>query len=100
MKFFKYFLIFIINFSCKDSGTKLQSDKRGNVVPISISDTQSVIKNHSPAHTIDTINIDESNVKFIKLDLKDSLNKYGFKPWGWYRIIVGVGLLIYFTQFP
>ena len=27
------------------------------------------------------------------------LNKYGFKPWGWYRIIVGVGLLIYFTQF-
>ena len=27
------------------------------------------------------------------------LNKYGFKPWGWYRIIVGIGLLIYFTQF-
>ncbi|MEC5156157.1 undecaprenyl-diphosphate phosphatase [Chryseobacterium sp. MP_3.2] len=28
------------------------------------------------------------------------LNKYGFKPWGWYRIIVGIVLLIYFTQFP
>ena len=27
------------------------------------------------------------------------LTKYGFKPWGWYRIIVGVILLIYFTQF-
>jgi undecaprenyl-diphosphatase len=27
------------------------------------------------------------------------LNKYGFKPWGWYRIIVGIGLLIYFTWF-
>lgn len=26
------------------------------------------------------------------------LNKYGFKPWGWYRIIVGIGLLIYFYQ--
>ena len=24
------------------------------------------------------------------------LNKYGFKPWGWYRIIVGIVLLIYF----
>lgn len=24
------------------------------------------------------------------------LNKYGFKPWGWYRIIVGVALFIYF----
>ena len=27
------------------------------------------------------------------------LNKYGFKPWGWYRIIVGIGLLIYFYWF-
>lgn len=27
------------------------------------------------------------------------LNKYGFKPWGWYRIFVGVALLIYFTWF-
>lgn len=27
------------------------------------------------------------------------LTKYGFRPWGWYRIIVGVILLIYFTQF-
>jgi len=27
------------------------------------------------------------------------LNKYGFKPWGWYRIIVGIVLLIYFMQF-
>ncbi len=27
------------------------------------------------------------------------LTKYGFKPWGWYRIIVGIALLIYFTQF-
>lgn len=24
------------------------------------------------------------------------LNRYGFKPWGWYRIIVGIVLLIYF----
>lgn len=30
------------------------------------------------------------------------LNKYGFKPWGWYRIFVGIALLIYFytTQAP
>lgn len=27
------------------------------------------------------------------------LTKYGFKPWGWYRIIMGIVLLIYFTQF-
>ena len=27
------------------------------------------------------------------------LNKYGFKPWGWYRIIVGIALLIYFYKF-
>ena len=27
------------------------------------------------------------------------LNKYGFKPWGWYRIFVGVALLIYFYWF-
>ncbi|WP_312324566.1 undecaprenyl-diphosphate phosphatase, partial [Soonwooa sp.] len=27
------------------------------------------------------------------------LNKYGFKPWGWYRIFVGVALLIYFQWF-
>lgn len=27
------------------------------------------------------------------------LMKYGFRPWGWYRIIVGALLLVYFTQF-
>lgn len=27
------------------------------------------------------------------------LNKYGFKPWGWYRIFVGIALLIYFQFF-
>lgn len=27
------------------------------------------------------------------------LNKYGFRPWGWYRIFVGVALLIYFYWF-
>jgi len=27
----------------------------------------------------------------------DFLAKYGFKIWGWYRIIVGVVLLIYFS---
>lgn len=27
------------------------------------------------------------------------LTRYGFKPWGWYRIVVGIALLIYFTQF-
>jgi undecaprenyl-diphosphatase len=25
------------------------------------------------------------------------INRYGFKPWGWYRIIVGSFLLVYFT---
>ncbi|MCG2610112.1 undecaprenyl-diphosphate phosphatase [Flavobacterium sp. SM15] len=25
------------------------------------------------------------------------IKQYGFKPWGWYRIVVGVGLLIYFS---
>ncbi|AZZ59521.1 undecaprenyl-diphosphate phosphatase [Riemerella anatipestifer] len=25
------------------------------------------------------------------------IKKYGFKPWGWYRIIVGIALLVYFT---
>ena len=27
------------------------------------------------------------------------LMKYGFKTWGWYRIVVGIVLLIYFTMF-
>lgn len=27
------------------------------------------------------------------------LNKYGFKPWGWYRMIVGIALLVYFYWF-
>jgi undecaprenyl-diphosphatase len=27
------------------------------------------------------------------------IKKYGFKPWGWYRIIVGAFLLIYFSYF-
>ncbi|KQR92708.1 UDP-diphosphatase [Chryseobacterium sp. Leaf180] len=27
------------------------------------------------------------------------LNRYGFKPWGWYRIFVGIALLIYFYWF-
>ncbi|POY40205.1 UDP-diphosphatase [Flavobacterium alvei] len=27
------------------------------------------------------------------------INKYGFKPWGWYRIIMGTYLLIYFSYF-
>ena len=26
------------------------------------------------------------------------IKQYGFKPWGWYRIVVGIGLLIYFTS--
>ncbi|MET0760457.1 MAG: undecaprenyl-diphosphate phosphatase, partial [Flavobacterium sp.] len=25
------------------------------------------------------------------------IKKYGFKPWGWYRIVVGIFLLIYFS---
>jgi undecaprenyl-diphosphatase len=25
------------------------------------------------------------------------IQKYGFKIWGWYRIVVGIALLIYFT---
>ncbi len=27
------------------------------------------------------------------------INKYGFKPWGWYRIIVGIILLCYFSLY-
>lgn len=27
------------------------------------------------------------------------IKKYGFRPWGWYRIVAGILLLIYFTQF-
>ena len=27
------------------------------------------------------------------------IKKYGFKPWGWYRIMVGIFLLIYFSYF-
>jgi undecaprenyl-diphosphatase len=27
------------------------------------------------------------------------IKKYGFKPWGWYRIIVGAALLVYFTTY-
>lgn len=56
MKFFKYFLIFIITISCKDSSTKIQPDKPGNAVPISRSDTQPILKNHSLARTTDTVN--------------------------------------------
>ena len=33
----------------------------------------------------------------IKLFI-EVIKKYGFKPWGWYRIVVGFGLLIYFTS--
>ncbi len=25
------------------------------------------------------------------------IKEYGFKPWGWYRIVVGSFLLVYFT---
>ncbi|MEG0189020.1 MAG: undecaprenyl-diphosphate phosphatase, partial [Algoriella sp.] len=28
------------------------------------------------------------------------LTKYGFKPWGWYRIIIGIILLFYFWNNP
>lgn len=28
------------------------------------------------------------------------LTKFGFKAWGWYRIIIGIVLLIYFWQNP
>lgn len=27
------------------------------------------------------------------------LTRYGFRPWGWYRIIAGIALLLYFTVF-
>lgn len=27
------------------------------------------------------------------------IKKYGFKPWGWYRIIAGAALLVYFTTY-
>lgn len=27
------------------------------------------------------------------------IKQYGFKPWGWYRIVVGFGLLLYFSYF-
>ena len=27
------------------------------------------------------------------------IKKYGFKPWGWYRIIAGTALLVYFTMY-
>lgn len=56
MKFFRYYLILIINLSCKDSGTKLQHDKPDQAVPISISDTKSISKSNSYAITTDTIN--------------------------------------------
>lgn len=56
MKFFKYFLIFIINISCKDSGTKLQLDKPDSALLTSISDTESILKNKSLAGTNDPIN--------------------------------------------
>ena len=26
----------------------------------------------------------------------EMISKYGFKPWGWYRIVVGIVLLVYF----
>lgn len=29
----------------------------------------------------------------------EMIKKYGFRIWGWYRIVVGIILLIYFTQF-
>ena len=57
MKFFKYLLFFIINLSCKDSGTPLQIDKPDKSVPISNSDTQPIIKGDSHEKTIDTLDI-------------------------------------------
>ena len=56
MKSFTYFLIFIIILSCNDSDTTRQLDKPGKAVPISSSDTSSILKDHPPAGTIDTIN--------------------------------------------
>ena len=54
MKLFLFFLFFIINLSCKDSVTRTAPDNPGDAVVIS--DTNSIVKNHSPAITIQTIN--------------------------------------------
>lgn len=54
MKFFKYLLFFLINLSCKDLGTKLITDRSDNVIPVSISDTQSTFINQSNAITTNT----------------------------------------------
>ncbi|MEO6819744.1 MAG: C40 family peptidase [Ginsengibacter sp.] len=54
MKFFKYLLFFLINLSCKDLGTKLITDRSDNVIPASISDTQSTFINQSNAITTNT----------------------------------------------
>ena len=56
MKLIKYFLIFIAILSCKDSSTERQLDNPDNAVPISNSDTISIIKNHPHARSSDTIN--------------------------------------------
>ena len=55
MKFFKYFLIFIISLSCKDSATKIQLDQTDDVVPISSSDTHSIV-NQTHVRATETIN--------------------------------------------
>lgn len=56
MKFFTCFLIFLINFSCRDSGSKLQPDEPDIAIPIPISDTGSILKNHPQTITIDSTN--------------------------------------------
>ena len=55
MKFLKYFLIFIIILSCKDSGINPNVDHPDNEVPISSSNPSSILKNKQQAGTVDTI---------------------------------------------
>lgn len=56
MKFHKYLLLFLINLSCKDLGTKLRTDKSDNIIPVSVSDTQPTLITQSKEITTNTAN--------------------------------------------
>ncbi|MEO6869242.1 MAG: C40 family peptidase [Ginsengibacter sp.] len=56
MRIFKYLLIFIINISCNDLGTKLKSDNPDTAVITSVSDTESILNNNTLGGTSDTLN--------------------------------------------
>ena len=41
----------------------------------------------------------ERGLVSTRVRAEEIIKKYGFKPWGWYRIIAGILLLAYFNLY-